>query len=179
MRGHEKLMRDLYLSLHERWQLRDFYRMARSERSHIKWALVLLEKYELADPAANLGAGVFSRDDLQRLYNDLARLGSGAVGDALTVGAAAEEMTIHILLTRTLRRARNQDLRMLYHNFMMVARNHLRVFHRLLAQRGINYEPAHLSLETYTGIVQSPIEKGLLDANGEWFCDNRRASPYD
>lgn len=174
VREQEKLTRDVHLSLYERWRLKAFRKAAFRERSHINWALVLHDKYELGDPAGSLGVGVFTRADLQELYDDLTQLGAESVGSALTVAAALEEMNIYTLRIRALRRTQNQDMRTLYQNLMKGARNNLRVFHRLLTRRGIEYQPAHLSVETYFEIVDSPRERGVLDANGEWMCGNRR-----
>lgn len=174
IREQEKLTRDVHLSLYERWRHRAFRKAAFRERSHINWTLVLLQKYGLGDPAANLGVGVFTRADLQELYHDLTQLGAHSFGSGLTVAAALEEMNIYTFRMRALRRTQNQDMRTLYQNLMRGARNNLRVFHRLMTQRGIEYEPAHLSVATYLEIVNSPRERGVLDAEGEWMCSNRK-----
>lgn len=170
MREDEKLARDVYLSLYESSGLKLFKKTARQERTHMRWVKVLIDKYEIADPCAGNGIGVFDDPALQALYTDLVEVGSGSAVDALTVGVALEELNLYDLITRAQRRADNEDLRALYENLMKSSRNHLRRFFSRLENRGVTYQPSHLSDETFAGIVNTPLEKGLMDAYGEWVC---------
>ena len=170
MREEEKLARDVYLSLYEATGLRLFKKTARQERKHMSWVRVLIDKYELTDPIAGNGIGVFDNPRLQDLYTDLVQLGGGSAVDALTVGAALEELNLYDLITRARRRADNEDLLALYQNLMKSSRNHLRTFVSRLESHGVVYEHSHLSAETYAGIVNTPLEQGLMDAEGEWIC---------
>jgi hypothetical protein len=170
IREEEKLARDVYMSLYESWGVRLFKKTARQESNHLAWTKVLIDKYELIDPIAGNGIGVFDDPDLQRLYTDLVVVGNESVVDALTVGAALEELNLYDLITKALRRANNEDLRALYENLMKSSRNHLRTFVTRLERYGVVYENSYLSDETYAGIVNTPAEKGLMDASGEWVC---------
>jgi len=173
MREEEKLARDVYISMHEEWGLKIFRQIARAEKTHMRAVLYHLKKYEIPDPAAGNGVGVFTNAHLQELYDDLVLLGTLSVGDALKVGALIEELDI-----RDLRRAlvsnnvvtANLDLQTLYQNLLKGSRNHLRSFHKVLTRRGLVYEPQFLSQEDYDEIVYSAKEKGLVDAQGDYLC---------
>lgn len=173
IREEEKLARDVYLSMYEEWGLKIFRQIARAEKTHMRAVLYHLNKYEIPDPAAGNGVGVFTNPDLQQLYDDLVLLGSLSVGDALKVGASIEELDI-----RDLRRAlvssdvvtANVDLQTLYQNLLKGSRNHLRSFHKVLTRRGLVYEPQYLSQEDYDEIVYSAKEKGVVDAQGDYIC---------
>ena len=51
MREEEKLARDVYLRLHQQWNMQVFANIAKSEQRHMDAMKCLLDKYELADPA--------------------------------------------------------------------------------------------------------------------------------
>jgi len=172
MREEEKLARDVYLSLHDEWELKIFRQIAKAEKTHMRAVLYYLRKYDLDDPAAGNGVGIFTNPDLQVLYNDLVLMGMLSIGDALQVGAAVEELDIHDLKI-ALDRTDNIDLRTLYQNLLKGSRNHLRAFHKHLTRLGIVYQPDYLTQEEYDEIVYSAKEKGVVDADGEYLCGGK------
>lgn len=169
MREEEKLARDVYLSLNEAWEVKILRQIAKAERTHMRAVLYHLRKYDLDDPAAGNGVGVFSDNNLQQLYDDLVLLGMLSIGDAMKVGASIEELDIRDLL-QALDRTDNEDLQTLYQNLLKGSRNHLRAFHKQLTRLGIDYVPQHLTLEQYEEIVYSAKERGVVDADGEYLC---------
>ena len=166
MREEEKLARDVYLSLHEQWDLRIFRQIARAEGKHMSAVLGLLRKYGLEDPAAGNPIGVFTDSRLQTLYEDLSAMGQTSVVNALTVGAAIEDVDIYDL-QRALSRTDNEDIAIVYQNLMKGSRNHLRAFVGQLESRSESYEPSYLSIEEYEEIISTPKERGAVDADGE------------
>jgi hypothetical protein len=112
MREEEKLARDVYLSLFEAGGLRILRNIARAGSVHMTSASTVIEKYELDDPVAVNGLGVFSNADLQTLYEELAALGTSSVESALLVGAAIEDVDIFDL-KQGLARTNNEDLAVL------------------------------------------------------------------
>ncbi len=169
-REEEKLARDVYLSLYQKWGMKILKKVYRSERDHMKAVAVMLEKYELDDPVGDNAVGVFADEALGSLYQDLVTAGSQSRVEALKVGVFIEEMNIADL-HRMLRRADNLDADILYQNLAKGSRNHLRAFYRVLTKRGADYEPIQfLSEETFAAIVGSAPEKGVVDENGEWLC---------
>jgi hypothetical protein len=160
MREEEKLAYDVYTQLNTLWggQTRVFGNIAKSEATHTEAVRQLLLRYNLTDPAANLGAGLFFNADLQALYVNLLSQGSPSLVAALQVGAAIEELDILDIQT-ALVGIDNQDIRTVYGSLLKGSRNHLRSFVKTLAQQGVTYVPQRLSPEQFSAIVNTPIER--------------------
>ena len=160
MREEEKLAYDVYTQLNTLWggQTRVFGNIAKSEATHTEAVRQLLLRYNLTDPAANLGAGLFFNADLQALYVNLLSQGSPSLVTALQVGAAIEELDILDIQT-ALVGIDNQDIRTVYGSLLKGSRNHLRSFVKTLAQQGVTYVPQRLSPEQFSAIVNTPIER--------------------
>lgn len=160
MREEEKLARDVYTTLYEKWNLAIFQNIAASEQTHMDAVKALLDAYGLADPAAGKALGEFTNPDLQALYDQLTARGSQSLSNALKVGAAIEEIDI-LDLEKHLAQTKNPDIQLVYENLMKGSRNHLRSFTSTLSrQTGETYQPQYLSADVYQSIVSSPIESG-------------------
>jgi len=160
MREEEKLARDVYTALYERWELDAFQRIAGSEQRHLETALRWLEHYGIADPAEGLEAGEFANAELQRMYDDLVARGGTSLEEALRVGAAIEELDI-LDLEDYLAGTENIALQRLYSNLLSGSHNHLRAFASLLeSEVAVTYEPQHLDAESYGVIIASEGERG-------------------
>ena len=160
MREEEKLARDVYVALYEKWGLRIFDNISNSEQTHTDAVKMLLERYGVADPAAGQPAGVFTDPALQALYNQLVEQGRRSLGDALRVGAAIEEIDI-LDLEERMAQTDKADIRLVYDNLTKGSRNHLRSFvSTLKTQTGATYQPQYLSQEAYQAIVGSALERG-------------------
>ena len=179
MREEEKLARDVYLSFYESWEMTVFRKVARSERRHMAAVKVLLDRYQLGDPAAGKAVGVFENDGLASLYESAVADGLPSRIDALAVAIYIEEMDIFDLL-RALERSDNRDIALLYQNLMKGSRNHLRAYYAALVRRGGTYDdPAFLSTATFEEILATPSEKGLVDEYGEWICGGSKKGRID
>ncbi len=168
MREEEKLARDVYLFLYEKWGLPLFQNIAASEASHMETVAGLLTRYEIADPAA-ASAGVFSDPELQALYAQLTDQGSQSLGEALKVGAAVEEIDI-LDLQEALAGVEHADVQQVFNNLLSGSYNHLRAFTSTLSrQTGETYQPQYLSLEAYQTIVDgSSAGSGVqVQGNGQ------------
>ncbi len=161
MREEEKLARDVYKTLYDKWGLQIFANIASSEQTHMEAVKLLIEKYGLEDPAENKGVGEFSNSELQKLYNDLVAEGSKSIEDALKVGAMIEEIDI-LDLKKHISETDKEDIKLVYENLMKGSRNHLRAFTSTLSKYGVTYEPQYLSKEEYEKIVESPMERGTV-----------------
>ena len=160
MREEEKLARDLYLALYDRWSLRTFSNIASSEQTHTDAVRALIDRYDLEDPALERAAGVFSDAGLQVLHDDLVALGGQSLEQALRVGAAIEEIDI-LDLEERLAQTDNADISVVYENLMKGSRNHLRAFSNTLASRlGETYVPQYLDAAAYEAIVGASLERG-------------------
>ncbi len=166
MREEEKLARDVYLTLYQQWNLPIFQNIASSEQRHTDAVARLLTAYGLDDPAADMPVGQFVNADLQALYDQLTAQGSQSLAEALKTGAAIEEIDILDLETR-LAQTDEEPIRRVFENLMRGSRNHLRAFTSTLEQQtGEVYQPQYLSAEAYTAIVNSEMEHGPGEGNG-------------
>lgn len=159
VREEEKLARDVYTQLAARWQLRIFDNIAQSEQTHTEAVRALLERYEIADPAAVTVVGEFADTELAALYAQLIAQGGESEVAALRAGALIEEFDIADLMMR-IEHTDNADIRLVYENLLRGSRNHLRSFHAQLAARSETYAPQYLSTAAYEAIVSTSRETG-------------------
>lgn len=156
VREEEKLARDVYLALAEKWDVAIFDNIAQSEQQHMDAVGQLLEKYGLTDPIADDTPGVFTNTTLQDLYNDLVSNGEADLGylepgllleggsvsqlAALKAGAFIEEFDI-LDIQHAIAQTDNHDLETVYGNLLTGSRNHLRSFVDQIEAAGEDYEP--------------------------------------
>lgn len=129
MREEEKLARDVYTVLYGEWRLKIFKNIAASEQKHMDAVKTLLDRYGLVDPAAGNARGVFTNEDLQRLYYELIAKGKRSVLDALEVGVLIEEADIEDLekaLTTPV--PVHRDVKRVFTNLLAGSYNHLAAF---------------------------------------------------
>ncbi len=160
MREEEKLARDVYQVLYQKWELTIFQNIASSEQTHMDAVKALLDRYNLSDPAADKAVGEFTNSKLQELYDQLVEEGSKSLESALRVGAAIEEIDI-LDLEERLAQTDQADIQLVYENLMKGSRNHLRAFTSTLENRtGKAYQPQYLSQDAYNEIIGAPMERG-------------------
>lgn len=160
MREEEKVARDAYIKLLEKWNQPIFNNISNSEQTHMDAMLQLINKYNLTDPVGVNGVGVFANTNLQALYDALLPQGEVSFVDGLKVGALIEEVDIIDLQNALSNFVDNQDIEMVYENLMKGSRNHLRSFVKNLDNQGVNYIPKKLSQEMYDAIINSGMEHG-------------------
>jgi hypothetical protein len=158
MREEEKLAGDVYARLGATWGLKIFTNISTSESTHTEAVRQLLVRYNLTDPSANLGVGVYANTTLQGLYTQLVAAGSVSLIEGLKVGAAIEELDMLDINTH-LRTVDNQDIRVVYDNLLKGSRNHLRSFYKTLLQQGGTYTAQYLTQAEFDAIVNSAVEK--------------------
>ena len=155
MREEEKLAHDVYVTLYEKWGLRIFNNIQRSEQQHSDAVAVLLDRYDVTDPTAGNDAGEFADAKLQALYEKLVAQGGASVAEALRVGAAIEEIDILDLQER-LAETDNAAIEQVYNNLLAGSENHLRAFvSNLKIQTGETYAPQYLSQAAYDAIASA------------------------
>ena len=159
MREEEKLARDVYAFLYDRWNLLIFENIAASEQTHTDAVLSLLDKYNISDPVENNAYGVFADSNLQQLYTDLTTQGSASLLDALIVGATIEDLDISDL-NKAMLEVDNQDITYVYGNLTKGSRNHLRSFYSQIQAQNGTYEAQFISQEEFDAIVNTAIERG-------------------
>jgi hypothetical protein len=160
MREEEKLARDVYLALAERWDMNVFSNITRSEQTHMDSVLTLIDLFDLEDPVGNAEEGVFLNQDLQTLYDDLIERGSLNLEEALLVGGAIEEIDI-LDLQDYMEVTENEAVIEVYNNLLNGSINHLRSFVRTYErQTGESYQPQFMSQEAYDELMASSTSLG-------------------
>lgn len=166
MREEEKLTRDVYMTLYDKWGLRIFSNIAQSEQTHTEAVRDLLVKYDVTDPVTDDSIGVFADPILQNLYDDLVEQGSVSIEEALKVGALIEDLDISDL-QEEVAKTDNEDIQLVYENLMRGSRNHLRAFTKQLESYSESYDPQYLSQDEYDEIVGSERETGNGMSSGQ------------
>jgi len=161
MREEEKLARDVYTTLGNKWKLNIFSNIASSEQTHTDAVKALLVRYGIDDPSVNDTVGVFTSSVIQKLYDDLLLQGSGSSLDALIVGAIIEDLDINDL-DKAISETSKPDILQVYKNLQKGSRNHMRAFVRDIETSGGTYTPKYISQDLFNSIISSPQEKGRI-----------------
>ena len=169
----EKLARDVYLALNEKWNHQVFNHIVASEERHFNSVKSVAKSYNLKIQSALLlnEHGRFQSPDLQRLYDELVNTGNQSMTDALKIGAKIEELDIKDL-DEALAGTENPDLTTLYTRLRRASENHLRAFTKNLNNQGVIYLPIILTKKQYDDIVNAVNGKGecCSDATGKASC---------
>ena len=132
LREEEKLGRDVYTVLYDRWGVEAFKKIAAAESRHMEAVKKLLDKYGIEDPVGSNPPGVFTNDKIQTAYNDAVAKGTTSLENAYKVGIAIEKADIALvrdLMGDTTRR----DIKLVAMNLLTQSLNHLAVFDALLS----------------------------------------------
>jgi hypothetical protein len=156
MLEEEKLARDTYQFLKEKWNLNQFANIKNSEQTHMNAIETLLK--QSSTPYTILPEGVFSVPELQSLYDTFIIDGSKSILDALNIGATIEDLDI-VDLQKYISQTQNAQIISVYQSLQCGSRNHLRSFTGSLVFYDATYTPQFLSLEEYNNIVNSSQEQ--------------------
>lgn len=129
MREEEKLARDVYLALGQKWNMPVFPNIAQSETRHMAAVKGLLDRYGLQDPVVVDTPGKFTNPKLSQLYDSLVQTGMASAADAYRVGVQIEELDIADL-KEGIAATTHSDIQMVYQNLLRASQNHLRAFSR-------------------------------------------------
>jgi hypothetical protein len=140
LREEEKLARDVYVYLYDKYHSPVFYNIYKSEQKHMDAIKTLLDRYGLNDPAAGNDPGVFDNPDLQALYDVLIGQGCVSLVEALKVGVIIEESDIDDL-TEGIASTKRKDIMTVYNNLLQGSLNHLDAFCSNLTRFGVTCEP--------------------------------------
>ncbi len=160
MREEEKLARDVYLTLYDKWDEIIFNNIAKSEQMHTDSVKELLDRYEIEDPVKSDKIGQFTNKELQTLYNELIQKGDKSLVDALEVGATIEDLDIFDL-DKLLEKTNNEDIIFVYENLRNGSYNHMKAFTRVLEMNGGQYKPQFITEEEYEKIIDTKNQMGI------------------
>lgn len=152
MREEEKLARDVYLYAYEQYNLNIFQNIAQSEGRHMDATLQLIEKYGLTDPVVNDHMGTFANPDLSALYTTLTAQVDESLEAALLVGATIEDLDIRDLNV-AISHTDKADIIEVYSMLNCGSKNHIRAYVSQLENRGGQYIPQYISVESYNEIL--------------------------
>jgi len=147
MYEEEKMARDVYLKMYEKYSINIFKSIANSEQKHMDSMKALLDKYSLSVAIDENNVGEFINTDLQKLYTQFVEQGSQSLEEALKVGQTIENVDIADLVIAI--SEANEDAKIVYNNLKFGSEKHLAAFTRLLD--GSN----QTSNQTYRGKAQS------------------------
>jgi hypothetical protein len=168
MREEEKLARDIYNALYEKWGIAVFANIAKSENSHTLAVESVLNAYNIADPVTDdsyTSAGKYTNVTLTELYKTLLEKGNKSIKDAIEVGLTVEDLDISDLKS-LLAETKNTSIINVYNNLEKGSRNHLRAFNNQAKSSGLTYLPKYISQEEFNSIVNGSIEKGGRQTQG-------------
>lgn len=154
MREEEKLARDVYLTMYDKWGLNVFANIAESEQVHTDAVMVKIAKYDLVDPVVEDIIGKFVNEELQVLYDTLVTQGNESELAALYVGAAIEEIDM-IDLQHAIDQAEHRDIIRLYENLKMGSTNHMRAFVGKIEELGIEYNAQYINQDELDEILNA------------------------
>ncbi len=156
MLEEEKLARDTYTYLNDKWAINQFANIKNSEQSHMNAIENLLIEYGIE--YSILPTGQFKNTELQTYYDQFINEGSVNQSRALMVGATIEDLDI-VDLQEYIDATKNTQLISVFQSLQCGSRNHLRSFEQAIDILGETYEPQFLSLEEYNVIINTINEK--------------------
>jgi hypothetical protein len=165
----EKMARDVYLELADRWQLPIFAKIAEAEQHHMDLVLKVFTIYGYDNPITDDTIGAFSNGLLAQYFSDFVAKGQLSLIDALEVGATIEDLDLADIYAMLADPAiSNEHIHLVLYNLAKGSRNHLRAFVRALEAQGALYSPQYLDQETFESILEAEMETRMFyDSEGE------------
>lgn len=126
MLEEEKLAHDIYIKMYEKWGVKIFTNISKSESKHQSLVADAATTFDVADTRTS-SVGVFTNPDLQNLYNDLLLKGLNSQMDAYEVGRSIEELDIADL-QKAIDETESAYLESVYGKLLSGSKNHLKAF---------------------------------------------------
>ena len=173
MREEEKMARDIYETMFEKYNTNPFGNIRFSEQRHMDRMEMLINAYKLYDPIKTTKdvRGKFVNAGLQKLYNSLLEKGKISFTEALKAGAAIEEIDIADL-NKEFAKTNKEDIRSAYTALKQASEHHLNAFVGKLKMQGVDYKPATLNQKEFDDIIANDSRgrgKGKWQSN----CENK------
>ncbi len=130
MYQEEKLARDVYTTLSDKWKRKIFVNIKKSEQKHMDSVKILLERYNIPIPVIEDEIGIFEDEELKPLYGELTEQGLKSEVDALKAGITLEEKDIADLEEKLVNAP--SDITIVFNNLLKGSQNHLKAFTRVL-----------------------------------------------
>jgi hypothetical protein len=156
MLEEEKLARDTYDYLDNKWGIKQFTNIKKSEQSHMNAIINLLDQYSIAYTV--LPYGSFEDETLQNYYSQFVESGQISQANALQIGATIEDLDI-VDLQEYIDNTTNLDIISVFESLKCGSRNHLRSFVSAIMNIGDTYTNQFLTQEDYNLIISSNNEQ--------------------
>ena len=153
MHQEERLARDVYGYLFDKYQTMIFDNIGQSEGRHVSYVEGVMEDYNIPIDSP-LEAGVYKNETIQNLYNNLIVQGDISLVEALKVGATIEDVDIYDL-DRIKATTDNENLVNLYEKLLCGSKNHMRGFTKNINKQDETYTPQYISQTEYEEILQA------------------------
>ena len=157
LREDEKVARDLYAAFFEKYSLKTFSNISKSEGNHMRAVEILLEYYEIDFPAAG-NFGTFADSARQADYDSLLIMGSTAL-EAFKVMALLEESNI-VSYNSVMADITNPNIKIVVENLGKASENHFRAAIRQITALGGTYAPKLMTQEEYNAMIAKGFEQG-------------------
>jgi len=146
MREEEKLARDVYLALYDKWGAEIFANISESEQRHMDALKSLITRYGLVDPVVDDTLGMYTNPEIDfgLLYDQFIIDGSESLEAALNVGVVIEELDIADI-DQALEETSMRSVRRVFQNLLNGSYNHLDAFQRAIEADGTEC-PAQLGI---------------------------------
>ncbi len=182
MLEEEKLAKDVYLFMEEKWGTQIFDNISQAEIKHqaMMQMLALDDGIKIPESVKLDLKGQFQDERLQIIYNQLIKEGSVSRKDALIVGAKIEELDIRDL-NASLANTLNPKITETYQRLRQASGNHLRAFVRNLNKMDVSYAPIFLNQNEYETIInENSANSGCCMGAGENSnCSGKSAEQKD
>ncbi len=175
MLEEEKLARDVYLALDEKWNSTIFSHISNAEQRHFDKMNSLAKKFGLTIPSsvANDEKGKFQNKKLQEAYDEMVEIGNVSLENALRIGANVEELDIQDLMD-AMTQTENEDILKVYRQLKQASEKHLQSFTKNLSKEGVEYTPVILSQKDFDAIINTKAScKGGKGKEGS--CCSKKA----
>ena len=156
MLEEEKLARDTYDYLDNKWGIKQFTNIKKSEQSHMNAIINLLDQHSIAYTV--LPYGSFEDETLQNYYNQFIESGQISQANALQIGATIEDLDI-VDLQEFIDNTTNLDIISVFESLKCGSKNHLRSFVSSIENIGDTYIVQYLTQEDYNLIISSNNEQ--------------------
>lgn len=171
MREEEKMARDVYQSLNDKWDQMPFVHISESEINHMARMKLLIDKYQLKDPVEKNAdqRGVYENMMLKKLYEELTTSGKTSLEAAFRAGAKVEEVDIRDL-KEAMANTSNAEIKSTYSDLINASENHLRAFVRNLKRLDVMYTPVVMNQAAFDAIINNQHGMGMGMGNGKCNC---------
>jgi hypothetical protein len=150
----EKVAMDYYDAMYEKWEMVAFRNLSRSERRHMECMELVIIEIGDEKMIELQGVGKFKHSDLQRLYDDVMKLGMESLIKAFIASANLEEKNIKDVM-ELITLTENEEVRLSLNNLLETSKCHLNVMVCQLKNHDVGYKPVLLTISEYIDCLET------------------------